>query len=849
MHQGRPYGLHVVGNQLTEDDESFVSATARRFTNLKSIRDIESLKLVYELPDGGSFIIQDMGGNFRVIAHKPIYTERYEFDGRASTYIPMLFSGAVLGYGLIRDGYGLPLKLTKHTARRLMGYGKDTAPTNVELARFVCKYGPGFQEFMPQRVVNGATYTQYIHQRPTWYSGAMAEVMQIVGGYGKQDLEKLPDDPIERATFKVPDKYQDSIKATLDRMRLPGYSGIPNEDGQFQCDYKSFKTNLVSFDDAMNPWLIRVDSAGVWAMPLPVVPATTTEAFREYIEVVGDEEIKLILDRFGGMPSGENFPISSSAFQAWRRAGVIIKVCDTKDFYKNLPYSSAMGWSSNLTGTEIVNTCYDLDWTTGKITAFAYKGKLELGSAKEKGWILSRTSSSITLDYEKINNYLQFLYGLIEENTPTNIAIKYKINRVSLAEISIRANNQYSESEVNYWNNLELPPIAIHKGNINKIDEGVYFGGAGVKVPEPMLGGCISIPRPLPKVTDRNGKKDTIVLAYYIGDSLKTVRLFEDDRPQNYKVETNFETYMYVGQWYKRELLGDARILGDIYTSDIDDRFISSPTEIETNVDGKDLGFGGAILQMDYYFWRTGNLFRKRYYTTKTHTKTTTGKGMSLAVAIPYLCRNALLYAKTTTAANVNTKETFLRGEVYDPHRYRIWTYTGPVEFGSLPVMNGSPYPVDGRPVYAEILEYSPNESNAWANEGDWVGDLPADVTPLLYDYSKVIWAFRAEPPPPPVGEYSRSTETKNMKDQELKCQVYDGVEKVRKGYHSDLYYSLLPDAYMNTLDENACKVLFGSKRYANISEVNETGNRKQWGESALVDNRSAHHFIGVINE
>ena len=63
-------------------------------------------------------------------------------------------------------------------------------------------------------------------------------------------------------------------------------------------------------------------------MPLPLVPATTTEAFREYIEEVADEEILKILDRFGGMPSGESFPVGQD-FQAWRRAGVVIKVCDT----------------------------------------------------------------------------------------------------------------------------------------------------------------------------------------------------------------------------------------------------------------------------------------------------------------------------------------------------------------------------------------------------------------------------------------------------------------------------------------------------------------------------------------
>lgn len=851
MHQPRPYGLHVVGDPLTKDDESFISATAKRFTNMLNISKIESLKLVYELPDGGSFIIQDMGGNFRVIAHKPVHNITIlDFDGLAKADVPMLFSGAVAASGLVKEGDGLRLNLSKLTRKRLLGYINGYAPKSVSLVRFACKYGPQFQEFMPPKPVDGLIYTQYIQQRPTWYSGAMAEVMQIVGGYGRQDLDKLPDDEIERATFYIPPSFQQKIDEELKQVRLPGYSGLPNEDGQFQYDYKFFQTNLVTFDKDNKPWLIKVDSSGVWSMPLPMVPASMTDAFRLYIEGIGDSEILAILDRFGGMPSGESFPVGS-AFQAWRRAGVIIKVCDTKDFYSHLPYSSAMGWSANTTGTELVNTCYELDFETGKITSRTYKIRLELGSAINQGWVKGRTSADIAASNQSmgyINKYLQFIYEQIKDNNSKNLAIKYKINQTSLIDIGVRARSNYDDKEIDYWHNLEINPIAIHKGNTTKIDEGIYFGGAGVKVPEPILDGCVSLP--IPQAKDRKGKKDTIVLAYYIDDSLKTVKIFADDRPQQHTIETNFEPYMYAGQWFKRELIGAAKILGNIYTSDIDDRFISAPQEKQTDIIGKDLGFGGANLQMDYYWWRTGTLRRSRYYTTQTETKTSYDKSITLATAIPYLCRNTLLYAKTERSEKEVSTSELKKGSVGDPYSYRIWSDNESLlMFGRLEVQNGKPYPVDGKPVYAEIVNYSPSEANAWADEGDWIGDLPADITPLLYDYSRVIWAFEATHPEPPVNEYKRSTETKSIASQELKCQIYDRVDKVREGYHSDFYYWLTPDEYMNTLDENACKVVFGSKRYANISEVTETGNRKQWGESALVDNKSAHHFIGVINE
>ena len=143
-------------------------------------------------------------------------------------------------------------------------------------------------------------------------------------------------------------------------VRLPGYSGIPSIDGEFQYNYKFNQTHGVTFDNSNKPWLTRISSSGIYAMPLPLIPATTTDAFREYVEHVGDQEILKILDRFGGMPSGESFP-KGSGFESWRRAGAIIKVSDTNHFYSNIAYSMSCGWSFNLSGTEGFNTCYNYD--------------------------------------------------------------------------------------------------------------------------------------------------------------------------------------------------------------------------------------------------------------------------------------------------------------------------------------------------------------------------------------------------------------------------------------------------------------------------------------------------------
>ena len=47
----------------------------------------------------------------------------------------------------------------------------------------------------------------------------------------------------------------------------------------------------------------------------------------------------------------------------------------------------------------------------------------------------------------------------------------------------------------------------------------------------------------------------------------------------------------------------------------------------------------------------------------------------------------------------------------------------------------------------------------------------------------------------------------------------------------------------------DAVHVAIGDSSYASIYEQDENGLRRRWGYTALADNRSAHHFIGVINE
>ena len=172
MHSPKPYGLLVKGDMPTERDMAFIESVARRLTNFKLTGQLDSLKWEYELPDGGWFIVQDMGGTFRVITTKG-HVDELVSTGFAQMYIPTMFSG-VITRNMVKEDEGVGIRLTEQCRRRLASYQTENLPPkDVSLKRFVIEYAEKFNYFKP-KMTGIYTFTQYVKQRPTWYSGAMA---------------------------------------------------------------------------------------------------------------------------------------------------------------------------------------------------------------------------------------------------------------------------------------------------------------------------------------------------------------------------------------------------------------------------------------------------------------------------------------------------------------------------------------------------------------------------------------------------------------------------------------------------------------------------------------------------
>lgn len=863
MHQPRPYGLHVIGLPLTDKDESFISSVAMRISNLKELSGIDSMKMVYDLPDGGYVIVQDMGGNFRVIAHKPRPNKVITFDGLARDYIPMLYSGVVTK-PIVYEYEPVGLRLTESARHRLRGYdnSKIKPAKDIELQRFRIDYDDKFQEFKP-RLESGPLKTQYNELRPTWYSGAMAEVMQIVGGYGRQDIDRLPDEPLERATIKIPPEIAIAIKKEIGNIRLPAFTGYPAISGKFQYDYKFNNTNAVSFDTNNKPWLIKIGPSGVWAMPLPIMPATGTLAFREYMESVGDEEVIAILDRFGAMPSGETFP-SGDAFEAWRRAGVIIKVCDTSDFYTHISYSSALGWSINSSGSEGYNTCYDY-YDNGLGYGLTYKLRLKLTPADNHNREAENDIGGMLPERaDRVRQYLNNLLPLVVSGTDEDRAVLYKIRRAGLYAIHERALIHSGESEVDYWYNLELEPIAKHSGNVSQVYSGylyhpkplLYQHQPQIKFPEPLMKGCIShdfLIHPGATYKGKYPNADTIMLAYYIGDALKVVKYFVDWNTFQMSGQGNFEAEMNVGTWWREESAGEAGVQGFFYSSDIDDREPISPKLTRTDIIGIDRGYDTKpYFSFKAFFGMVGDLWRNRYFTHKTTTVISEGRKLDIAVCVPYFCRNAVIQATSDTVSSTTESESLHLYYVRDPTSYLYWTYHPVFAYRSMDIANpkGVPAPTNGSPVWVEQSVYLPFAGSDFADNGEWIPSLPQDYTWLIHPNSNK-WLHQGGGNPPTVGEYSKTNYPTAIQKGRLQLSINAIPNIINLITPDRKYYEGSPDLSGNVFYRNATAIVFGEAEYHNVSEqgIKPSSYRASWGYSKLADHKSAHIFIGVINE
>ena len=222
--------------------------------------------------------------------------------------------------------------------------------------------------------------TQFHFIKPGNYTGAMASIIQLLLGVGRQVKPDYEDRWLERN----PRETKLTLENEMNKFGYGGsYSGVSGATGdtdraiydrlesgdkarpypsqvQISYDPRWNRTHGIMWGKNNNdrdvPILVEVAQRGVRMMPFPVHKLSTTEAARRQYEKVYPALAKYtpfkggretLFEAFGGFPTGENIPGAFQQLLRWERAGVVVKAEQgASEFYSG---TSAMctyfGWA------------------------------------------------------------------------------------------------------------------------------------------------------------------------------------------------------------------------------------------------------------------------------------------------------------------------------------------------------------------------------------------------------------------------------------------------------------------------------------------------------------------------
>ena len=404
---------------------------------------------------------------------------------------------------------------------------------------------------------------------------------------------------------------------------------------------------------------------------------------------------------------------------------------DLQPFYGNgnIPYSSAMGWAFNSSGSEAHNTCYRVE-----------EDHVQTGLHCS---VSLRIGASADLPVQAGARALHARISRLEEvkaYKPRFAAVDYKIDRMTGEQISqIQTIGQTRESLFEALDALELAPPAAASGALSICGQGRLFyapkSQPHLKFPEPDLGYLLTHDMRPEAPTNFSQQCDTTVAVFFVNDVLKWVKFFSDPRTSNPIIESDFEECMYVGEWTQTEQSGVNSIPAMVYTNDFDDRERLPSGTSKTKIKSADIGYLSIVYGDDpvkpYEFF----LIRNRGFRKTTELTLTVGEFVASSVTMPFHDRCAYYY---TYAKGAASKQKFY-SDVYltlgDPYSCAGWRnligWTGFTPIGC--VGTPPPYacwtraqhpdgcgPVEYRSVYAPGAEYSPYPCSDFADRGPW---------------------------------------------------------------------------------------------------------------------------------
>ena len=487
--------------------------------------------------------------------------------------------------------------------------------------------------------------SQYAKIKPTFYSGTMRKVVQILGGFGR-----YPSKPTYR--LSVFDKY--------DRTYLSAYEKqVLREGRQIRYDYKFERTHGITKASDGKMWLVEISrSQGVWAMPLKLHPKSTTKQFKEYLEKINDTEALAVIELLGGFPTGEAIPPINR--QAGIDAGMLLQLAKPSaltEFYQNQPYSTAMGWAFNGSGTEADNTCYEYDDTL-RMVGFHYNISINIGKSRD----IEPPGAKLAL-FERLTS------EMLSSASEMDI-LAYKIDMMTNRE----AEKVFkSEDFLKTLRELKVTPLATGSANMALVSKGYLWTHPGkkpistLKFWEPTIssGAVVShMMMPLMGFTGGMPECDTTVLVFYAGEKRITCNFFATSKTGGDSSTSNIPPCP-VGGFSSSSRSGGGKLMGHYYTSVHDTRVEAHPNNSETTGRYTPMGVVAVGLSDDPTDIRYGIITRSKGF--RFSSKTTSSEGYNLQNALVWPAWNREAYYYSTFECSISGSESTSSGAITLP--------------------------------------------------------------------------------------------------------------------------------------------------------------------------------------
>lgn len=565
-------------------------------------------------------------------------------------------------------------------------------------------FGSDFTQKFIEESEGFSTQSQYATIKPTFFSGKMRQLVQVLMGFGKNTRYplKMEEDSGDEFYFS---HYERQVRT---------------KGRQIRYDYRWVRTHGITTGNDGSLWLVEVSLArGVLAMPLPLIPVTDTDDFYDKVMEAADTDALALLDEYGGFPSGEAFPAIPAALDLAIESGLILRLAekdDLHDFYRKAFYSTAIGWAFSKNGDKVSNTCNRHNSDNGQLEGFLYDLNIKIGNFAEVDKPENRSALIKMLKAAQ----LQF-----EEERDV---LARKIDRLTTAqgEEILKSN-----SPIDTLKEASITPVSSGSCNMTLGAQGYLWQTPNKEVPsflkfyEPLSSFAVLsfVMKPDMDTWDKKVRDcDTPVFVFYDGDTQHKCNFFLTTAPMpESSEESNFEECMYIGEWKRTVTSGGGKVMGNFYTSKLDsrqERYVNTTTTI---VKGKDLGWASVHWGDDPTDIRRGSIGRDRAFLMTTETEKTEGFGLVNALVIGGWDRESYYYATKETSLSGSRTTGGSIAHLADPNRATYYRTLVPEGTGYF----SHPHPVCGDKETArrvwELRKSTGNPCSYIVDKGIWL--------------------------------------------------------------------------------------------------------------------------------